>query len=128
MQTRIFAGADAKTVMKEIIAVLQDEGFMIKNVSNEIGLLTAERDINIEKISSKFWAYIFSGKHARWKKHSLIEITTNVTEEQGQTKMRINFLVRVFDNLGRMIDVHQVLDEEAYQEFFNKIQKGILTS
>ena len=128
MQTRTFAGADLKKVMKETIAVLQDEGFMIKTANTDIGLLTAERDIDIEKFSSKFWAYFFSGKRATWKKHSTVEITTNIMEDKGGTKIRINFLVRVFDNLGRVLDVHQVMEEEAYQDFFNKIQKGIIAS
>ena len=72
MQTRSFVGYDAKTVIKEVIAVLQDEGYIVKNINTEVGLLTAECDLDIEKFSSKFWATIFSGKRARWKKHSLI--------------------------------------------------------
>lgn len=126
MQTRTFVGATAKAVSKELLAVLQDEGFIVKNVSNELGLITAERDTNIEKLSSKFWAYVFSGKKARWNKHSLIEITSNISEEPGKTKIRINLLLRVFDNLGRIVDVHQVLEEEAYIDFFNKVQRGLL--
>lgn len=126
MQTHTFVGHNAKTVLKEIISVLQDEGFMVKNINGEIGVLTAERDTNIEKFSSKFWAYIFSGKTARWKKQSVVELTTNITEEGEKTRVRINFLVRVFDNLGRVVDVHQVFEEEAYMDFFNKVQKGLL--
>lgn len=126
MQTRTFVHADAKAVTKEMITVLQDEGFMLKSVSQDLGVITAERDINIEKFSSKFWAYIFSGKRARWNKHSVIEMTSNVTEEQDKAKVRVNFLVRVFDNLGRVVDVHQILEEEAYVDFFNKVQKCLL--
>ncbi len=110
-----------------MLAVLQDEGYMVKNVSGDLGLVTAERNTHIEKFGSKFWAYVFSGKRARWKKHSLIEITSNVTEDHANTKLRINFLVRVYDNLGRVVDVHQILDEEPYTEFFNKVQKGLLS-
>jgi hypothetical protein len=127
MQTRTFVGHDQKTVMKEMLAVLQDQGYIVKNVSNELGILTAELDINIEKISSKFWAYLFSGRAARWKKHSVIELTSNSFEENGNTKLRINFLIRIFDNLGRVVDVHQILEDGAYLEFFNKLQKGLLS-
>lgn len=127
IQSHTFVGHDAKVVTKEIIAVLQDEGYMIKNVSGDVGILTAERNINIEKFSSKFWAYLFSGKRARWKKHSIIELTTNITGEEGKTKVRINYLIRIFDNLGRIIDVHQILEEDIYMDFFNKVQKGLLS-
>lgn len=128
MQTRTYVGATAKSVAKELLAIMQDEGFMVKNVNAELGLITAERDTNIEKFSSKFWAYVFSGKQATWKKHSLIEITSNITEEKGNTKVRINLLLRVFDNFGRIVDVEQVLEEEAYVDFFNKVQRGLVTN
>lgn len=127
MQTRTFVGHDQKTVAKEVLAVLQDQGYIVKNISSELGVLTAELDTNIEKISSKFWAYLFSGKTARWKKHSVIELTSNITEDNGNTRLRVNFLIRIFDNLGRVVDVHQILEDEAYLEFFNKVQKGLLS-
>ncbi|NGX38916.1 MAG: hypothetical protein KR126chlam1_00232 [Chlamydiae bacterium] len=127
MQTHTFVGHDGKKVIKEILAILQDEGYMIKNVSSDFGLLTAELDTNIEKFSSKFWAYLFSGKRARWKKHSVLEMTSNVTEEGNKTKVRINFLMRIYDNLGRVVDVHQIMNEEAYQDIFVRIQRGLLS-
>ncbi len=126
MQTRTFVGHDSQVVSKELLSVLQDEGYMVKNVSNDLGVITAELDTNIEKFSSKFWATVFSGKRARWKKHSVVELTTNITEKQGNTQVRVNYLMRTFDNLGRIVDVHQILEDEAYLDFFNKIQKGLL--
>ncbi len=128
MQTRTYVGTTARSVAKELLAILQDEGFMVKNVNAELGLITAERDSNIEKFASKFWAYVFSGKQATWKKHSLVEITSNITEEKGNTKVRINLLLRVFDNFGRIVDVEQVLEEEAYVDFFNKVQRGLVSN
>jgi len=126
MQTRSFIGIEGKTVMKEVIAVLQDEGYIVKNVSHDLGLLTAELDTNIEKFASKFFAYLFSGRSARWKHRSVVEMTSNVTEEEGKSKLRINFAVRVFDNTGRVVDLHQIHDKDAYQEFFNKVQRGLI--
>jgi len=110
-----------------MVAVLQDEGYIVKNISHDVGVLTAECDTQIEKFSSKFWAYLLSGKRARWKKHSLVEMTSNISEEAGGTKLRVNFHVRVFNNLGHVVDVHQVLDEKPYVDFFNKVQKGLLS-
>ena len=127
MQTHSFVGYSSREVTKEILSVLQDEGYMIKSVSSELGLLTAELDTNIEKFSSKFWSSVFKGKQARWKKHSLLEMTSNISEEGENTKVRINYLVRVYDNLGRIVDVHQIFDERAYQEFYIKVQKGLFS-
>lgn len=128
MQTRTFVGTTSKSVAKELLAILQDEGFMVKNVNAELGLITAERDTNIEKFSSKFWAYILSGRQGTWRKHSLVELTSNITEESGKTKIRINLLLRVFDNQGKIIDVHQVLEEEAYVDIFDKMQRGLIVN
>ncbi len=126
MQTRTFVGAELTAVMKQTIATFQDEGFMVKHANTDVGLITAELDTNIERLSSKFWAHIFSGRQARWRKHSVIEITSNITEEVGKTKLRINLLVRVFDNLGRVVDVHSVEDEKVYADFFSKVQRGLV--
>lgn len=126
MQSHTYVKVDAKTVAKEVIALLQDEGYMLKNINPEMGVLTAERNFDIEKFSTKFFAKLFSGKRGRWKKYSTVELTANFIEEKGNTRMRINYLVRVFDNFGRMIDVHQVLDEKQYGDFFTKIQRELL--
>lgn len=126
MQSRTYVGHDGHSVSKEVIQILQDEGYMVKNVSTDIGLITAELDTNIEKFGSKFWAVVFSGRNARWKKHSVIEMTANITGAENQSKIRVNYLVRVFDNLGRVVDVHQILEDEIYADFFNKIQRGLL--
>lgn len=126
MQTRTFVGFDLKAITKEMIAVLQDEGYIVKNVNTELGLLTAELNTNIEKFASKFFAYLFSGRQASWRKHSLVEMTSNIYEEKGSAKIRVNFLLRIFDNNGHVVDVYPILDEEAYLDFFNKVQKGLL--
>lgn len=128
IQTRSFVGRDAKTVMKEMVAILQDQGYSVKNVNSEIGILTAERNVDIERFSSKFFAVLFSGSSARWRKHSLVEMTSNLSDQEGRTQVRITFLVRVFDNLGRVLEVKQVVDEEHYEAFFAELQKGLLHS
>lgn len=125
MQTRTYVNCDAKKVMKEVLAVLQDEGYMVKNISHDLGVITAERNFNIEKFGSKFWAYITPGK-SRWKKHTVIELTTHISEKENRVDLRVNFLVRIFDNYGRVVDVYPVLEERAYKDFFNKMQAGIL--
>lgn len=128
IQTRSFVGCESKSVMKGMVAILQDQGYSVKNVNSEIGILTAERNIDVERFSSKFFAVLFSGSKARWKKHSLVELTSNLSDQEGRTQVRITFLVRVFDNLGRVVEVKQVLEEEQYAAFFAELQKGLLLS
>ena len=128
MQSRTYLGCDSRVIAKEVIQLLQDEGYMVKNVNTDIGLITAELNTNIETFGSKFWAVVFRGKRARWKKHSVVEITANISEVSNQSKIRVNYLLRIYDNLGRVVDVHQILDDEVYDDFFDRIQKGLLAT
>lgn len=128
MQSRTYLGCDSRVIAKEVIQLLQDEGYMVKNVNTDIGLITAELNTNIETFGSKFWAVVFRGKRARWKKHSVVEITANISEGSNQSKIRVNYLLRIYDNLGRVVDVHQILDDEVYDDFFDRIQKGLLAT
>ncbi len=126
MQTRVYVNNSTKVVVKEILNLLQDEGYIVKNVNMELGLVSAERNVDIEKFSSKFWAYVFSGKNATWKKYSILEMTTNISEHQNQSKVRVNFLLKIYDNHGRQLEVHPINDEIHYQKFFSRLQRGLL--
>ncbi len=48
-QTRMFEKVDIKKVMKSVLNVLQDEGFIVKNVALDLGFLTAAKEEDIEK-------------------------------------------------------------------------------
>jgi hypothetical protein len=112
-------------VMKAVLNVLQDDGYIVKNAVPDLGLLTAEKHVDIENKASSFWAKIWQGKNARWKKSSIIECTANISEFGEQTRVRVNFQVRVLDNLGNYLEIHQVDEQEFYQTFFSKVDKGI---
>jgi hypothetical protein len=125
-QTRSYDINDTKTVMKAMLNVLQDDGFIVKNAVMELGLLSAEKSVDIEDKSEAFWAKFWAGKYqAIYKKASIIECTGNVSEYGKQTRVRINFQIKVFDNKGGILEVKQIDDEKYYQEFFSKVDKGI---
>lgn len=127
-QTHTFIGHSAKAVMQQVIAVLQDGGYIIKNVSYELGILTAELDCDIEKFSSKFWSILFSGRNARWKKQTTFEMNCSLREDEGKVRLRVNFLMRMFDNTGRLLKIEPIEEEEAYHLFFGQVQQGLLHS
>lgn len=124
-QTRTYETNDIKMVMKAMLNVLQDEGFIVKNAVMDLGLLSAEKSVDIESKGEAFFAAFFAGVHARWKKASIIECTANVSDFGKQTRVRVNFQVKILDNKGGIVELKQIDDEKYYQEFFSKVDKGI---
>ena len=125
MQTRDYDTKDTRLVMKSLLNVLQDEGFIIKNATLDLGMISAEKSIDIENSSEAFFAKINGGNYAHWRTHMLVEISGNVSEYGDQTRIRINIQKKVYDNYGAVVDVDQIKDGEYYQKLFIKIDKGI---
>jgi hypothetical protein len=125
IQTRTFAAKDAKAVLKEMINVLQDDAFIVKNANLDLGLLTGEKDSELENGWEKWMTVIAAGRNATWTKNGVTEISANVTQFGDDTRVRINFQRKIFDNHGRVIEVKQIYDQQYYQEFFDKVHKGL---
>jgi hypothetical protein len=112
-------------VMKSLLNVLQDDGFIVKNANVELGLITATKEVDVENKGEAFFAALLAGRDARWKKNSVIECSGNVSEFGTQTRVRVNFQLKVMNNRGEVMGVQQVEDPNYYQEFFSKVDKGI---
>lgn len=112
-------------IMKAMINVLQDDGYIVKNVNLELGLLTATKEMDVESKGEAFMATLFMGAQARWKKNSIIESSANVSEFGSQCRVRVNFQLKSMDNAGGVLEVHQIEDGNYYQEFFSKVDKGV---
>lgn len=124
-QTRAYETNDIKMIMKAMLNVLQDEGFIVKNAVMDLGLLSAEKTVDIEDKAEAFLTAFFLGAQATWKKASVIECTANVSEHGSQSRVRVNFQLKVLDNKGDIREVKQIVDEKYYQDFFSKVDKGI---
>ncbi len=124
-QTRVFETRDTKMVMKAVLNVLQDEGFIVKEASAELGFLTATREVDVEDKGKAFMSRLFFGKDARWDKNSIVEVTANVSEYQDKTRVRVNFQLKTMNNMGAVSKIQPMGDEAYYQEFFAKVDKGV---
>lgn len=123
IQTREFDTNDVKLVMKGMMNVLQDDGFIIKNAVADLGLLTAEKDIDISSRKDILLASLVAD--GRWKQHSVQEISANVSAFGARTKVRVNLQKKTFDNMGAVVAVEQDLNPETYQSFFARVSKAI---
>jgi len=124
-QTKSYDTKDSKMVMKAMLNVLQDDGFIVKNAVLDLGLLSAEKTVDIEDKGEAFLAAFFAGANARWKKASIIECSGNVSDFGNSVKVRVNFQLKMLDNKGGIVTVEEIGDEKYYQEFFAKVDKGI---
>ncbi|MCX6140874.1 MAG: hypothetical protein NTX15_08620 [Candidatus Kapabacteria bacterium] len=142
IQTREFDTNDVKLVMRAMVNVLQDDGFVVKNAVPDLGLLTATKEIQISGGNSngdQFWSEVFesvlksSGSRSspsnrqeqRYSKFKQIEVSVNVSELGSRCKVRANFQAKVIDNVGNPVEVYAIQDPKYYQEFFTKVDKGI---
>jgi len=125
IQTRTYEISESKLVLKAMLNVLQDDGFIVKTAVPELGLLSATKEIDIEKMSESIPAFFFGGANARWKKNSIIEATCNVSDFGDKCKVRVNFTQKILDNLGGIIEIRQIYDQNFYQTFFFKVDKSI---
>ena len=124
-QTRAYDTNDTKMVMKAMLNVLQDDGFIVKNAVVEMGLLSAEKSVDVQNNGEAFMVQIFGGQNAVWKKASIIECSANVSEYGKECRVRVNFQVKIMDNKGGIMKIEQINDEKYYQDFFAKVDKGI---
>jgi hypothetical protein len=125
IQTRSFDNKDAKSVLKEMLNVLQDDAFIVKHANLELGLLSGEKDVDIDNGWNQFFSVMRNGQQQSYPKNVVIEVSANVTQFGNDTRVRANFQKKVFDNFGRVIRVVQIYDQSYYQEFFNKVHKGL---
>jgi hypothetical protein len=125
IQTRELETSDKKLVMKSIMNVLQDEGFIIKNAVADVGLLSAEKNIDIENHTKAFLAKAFVGPHARWSKQQVLEASAHLSEFGKKTRVRINCQIKTLDNFGQPREVVTIMNSLYYQDFFDKVSKGV---
>ncbi|MHC4070059.1 MAG: hypothetical protein ACYSR8_10900 [Planctomycetota bacterium] len=125
MQTREYETNDTVMVMKAMLNVLQDDGFMIKQANSNLGFFNATKELDTEDTLAKVWGTFWWGPNAQWIENSVIDCTANVSEFGEKTRVRTNFQLKKMNNKGGAEKVQTVDDPKFYQEFFSKVDKGI---
>jgi hypothetical protein len=111
--------------MKVMIDVLQDDGYVVKNANLDLGVITASKDVDVEKAGQKFWAKFSDGYYARWDKNCEHEVSATVSEFGPGIKIRMNIQNKIYDNQGGIASAVRILDGGTYQEIFTKVSKGL---
>lgn len=129
-QTRSYDTSDFKMVMKSVMSSLQDDGYIIQQANVDLGLLTARKDIDTTDTTSAFLGALSAAldgrpDNSRYEKNTIIEASANITAFGESTRVRVNFSKKKFNNRNEVMSVEQVGDQEFYQMFFSKVDKGI---
>jgi len=123
-QTREYDTKDTKLVMKAVLNVLQDMGFIVNSADTDIGLLTASKWTNIQHSKKEV-------KEAKKKETPLstsvvLDCTANISEfGKTQARVRVNFQQRTLDAAGATMQASPITDAKFYQTFFSQVDKGI---
>lgn len=124
-QTRTFLTTQTNDVLSAVVDTFQDQGFMVKNVVPQVGLVSATREVDVEDQDQVFFQTFFFGQNAQWSKNATIEATANVRTQVGKTKVRLTFQEKIINNRGGTDTVNTIEDPQFYQNFFDKVGKSI---
>lgn len=124
-QTRLFDTTDQKAVMKALLGALQDDGFVISQANTDLGLLSAQKEVEVKNEGEAFMATLLAGSEATYQNNAIQEATANVTAFGQQTRVRLNVVQKVMDNKGGVMDVRPIADQKFYQDFFETVSKSL---
>lgn len=127
-QTREYEGADKALIMKAMLNVLQDEGFIVNNANPLLGFISGSKEFDVTDksidIEKEFGA---TRKALIWQgvRVATIEATANVTEYGKQIRVRTTFKRKLLNTYGNAQKINEIEDQNYYQDFFAKVDKAI---
>lgn len=127
-QTRMYDCTDKTLIMKAMLNVLQDEGFIVNNANPLLGFISGEKEFDVNDKSIDISKEFGTNRNSlNWKgvRVAVVETTANVTEYGNQIKVRINFTRKLLNVYGNAQAIDEINDEYYYQDFFAKIDKAI---
>lgn len=137
IQTRSYDIQSSQAMLKVVLDVLQDDGFIVDYAHTEMGILHATKTISgtsdtLFNVTGNFFPGA-AGQRANGAT-ARIEATANVTSLAKGTKVRIslqrvnNVLVGFYGYYSSPIVDTQggpIVDAKIYQEFFAKLDRGL---
>lgn len=114
-QTRTYETTDTTMVMKALLNVLQDEGYVIKTANTDLGLITARR----EETKPPCMFPDTCASLISW------DCTVNVSAFGTQTKVRVSVQQAGTTMTNHVLYTTELDDPTYYQTFFAKVDKGV---
>lgn len=127
-QSREYDCNDKALIMKAMLNVLQDEGFIVNNANPLLGFISGSKEFDVsDKSIDVQKEFGTSRSKLSWQgiRVATIESTANVTEYGKEIRVRINFKRKLLNIYGNAQVINDIDDENYYQDFFSKVDKAI---
>ncbi|MCD8378081.1 MAG: hypothetical protein LUB59_04755 [Candidatus Gastranaerophilales bacterium] len=124
-QTRSYENVSKAVIMKAVLNVLQDEGFIVNNANSILGFISGVKEFSPKDKTIDIEKEFGTKKDMYGVVVAAIESTANVTEYGKEIKVRINFKRKRLNVYGNAKQIEEITDEEYYQNFFSKVDKAI---
>ena len=127
LQTRTYEGANTSKILRVALAVLQDDGFVVKNANSDLGLLSASKNLHEKTVDDSETAFMkgfFGIGSVSTQKWSTIEATVTVTPFGAKTRVRLSARLTAISSNGSS-NYEALTDADYYQNFFTKLEKGL---
>ncbi len=127
-QTKSYPAKDNIFVMKSILNVLQDEGFIVYNVNSLLGYIYGVKDFDTSDpnvdISQEF-GVTKSRLNYNGVKVATLEVSVNVTQYGEQARVRTNFKRKLLNEYGNAQMIDDIEDSQYYADFYTKVDNAV---
>lgn len=123
-QTRQYNSIDKATIMKSMLNVLQDEGYIVNNANSLLGFISGSKEFSTSDKTIDFEKE-FGAKKMLGAMVAVVEATANISEYGKTYKVRVNFKRKFLNAYGSAIKIEEITDEKYYQNFFSRVDKAI---
>jgi hypothetical protein len=124
LQSRTYDSSDTIEAIKSVIAALQDEGYLIDNANETLGVVTASREDGTEIDGAKVYAegYTYNGSYETVQRTI---VSASISQVAGKLKIRINIVRKAFNQNAGVIWSVPIQDAAQYQRLFSKVDKSL---
>ncbi len=127
-QTKTFPVQDNMLVMKAILNVLQDEGFLVYNVNSLLGYIYGVKDFDLSDPNidvSKEFGVTKSRLNYNGVKVATLEVGVNVMQYGQNSRVRVNFKRKLLNEYGNAQMIEDISDIQYYDDFYAKVNTAI---
>ncbi len=124
-QTRQYNNIPKPVLMKAMLNVLQDEGFIVNNANSLLGFISGAKEFSPKDKTIDIEKEFGTKKGMLGAVVAVVETTANVSEYGREMRVRVNFKRKLLNAYGNAYKIEEVTDEQYYQNFFSKVDKAI---